>query len=148
MTTISVLSSSALLMDPLLLVQTLCFLAEIVDVEKFLRFRLVVEDRAGLITRLMFYIDNRGEEVSPSLLRQGYTIAILYAEQHGFLNTSVGIRHEESKFLKVKPTSAKPAVPPTPRLDASGRVEGTTRAQRSRQEACRYRPGGNHIPYL
>lgn len=112
-----------------------CFLAEIVDIEDFLRLGLTVKDRAGRTTRILFYTDSRGREMSPSQLRQGYTVAVLYAEQHGFLDLSVGIRHEDPKYLKVRPTSIKSTLPLTPCSDYSNRLGGAAQAERSRQEA-------------
>lgn len=116
-----------------------CFLAEIVDVGTFLRLRLEVKDRAGQISPLCFYTDDRGEEVPASRLRRGYTVAVLYAKKHGFLDMSVGIRHEEPKFLKVKQTSSEPVLPLTPGLDLPNRTEGAARAQRSRRKVRLYR---------
>jgi hypothetical protein len=87
-----------------------CFLAEIVNVQTFLRLILTVKDRAGQITRLMFYTPSRGGEVPPSQLRPGYTVAVLYAEQHAFLDMSVGIRHEKPTALKVKPDGLRPSL--------------------------------------
>jgi hypothetical protein len=72
-----------------------CFLAEIIDVEKFLRLRLIVKDKSGRIVPIAFYTDDRGLELDPLYAQEGFTVAILYAEQHGFLDLSVGIRHED-----------------------------------------------------
>lgn len=112
-----------------------CFLAEIVNIEDFLRLSLTVKDRAGQTTRLMFYNDSRGQEMSPSQLHQGYTLAVLYAEQHGFLDCSVGVRHQDPKYLKVRPASIKPALPLTPCSGFSNRLGGVAQAERSCQEA-------------
>ena len=79
-----------------------CFLAEIVGIENFIRFNLVVRDRSGARVPVLFYTDNRGSEFAPQLQR-GHTIAILYALQHGFLDMSVGIRLEECSVVKVGP---------------------------------------------
>jgi len=79
-----------------------CFLAEIIDVEKFLRLRLIVKDKSGRTVPIAFYTDNRGLELDPSYAQEGFTVAILYAEQHGFLDLSVGIRHEDPTVMKVK----------------------------------------------
>lgn len=78
-----------------------CLLAEIVEVEHIFRVRLLAKDRAGHVIPIAFYTDGSGREVPSSQLRKGYTVAILYAEQHGFLDLSNGVRHEDAKFLKV-----------------------------------------------
>ena len=48
-----------------------------------------------------FYTDERGQELDQALLRKGYTVAILYAEHHGFMDMTEGIRHETQSNLKV-----------------------------------------------
>lgn len=78
-----------------------CFLAEIVAIDDFLRLKFLVKDKAGERTQVIFYTDSRGRELDTSLLREGFTVAILYPEQHGFLDMSVGIRHEQPRLLKV-----------------------------------------------
>jgi hypothetical protein len=80
-----------------------CFLAEIIDVEKFLRLRLIVKDKSGRTVPIAFYTDGHGLELDPSYAQKGFTVAIFYAEQHGFLDLSVGIRHEDPTVMKVKP---------------------------------------------
>ena len=80
-----------------------CFLAEIIEVMTFLRLRLIVKDKTDRTVPIHFYTEDRGLELDPSYVREGYTVAILYAEQHGFLDFSVGIRHENPTVIKVKP---------------------------------------------
>ncbi|KAI9771517.1 MAG: hypothetical protein M1840_002137 [Geoglossum simile] len=80
-----------------------CFLAEIIDVEEFVRLRLVVKDKTDCTIPIAFYTDGRGLELDPSRVRRGFTVAILYAEQHGFLDLSVGIRHENPTAIKIFP---------------------------------------------
>ncbi|KAF4970075.1 hypothetical protein FSARC_2821 [Fusarium sarcochroum] len=77
------------------------FFGEIVNIETLWRVRLIVKDKDDHLLPIAFYTDVRGREISPSMLRVGYTVAILYAEQHGFLDLSFGIRHEDQKTLKV-----------------------------------------------
>lgn len=48
-----------------------------------------------------FYTDEKGNNLAMSGLRPGQTIAILYAEQHGFLDMSVGIRVEDIHAIQV-----------------------------------------------
>jgi len=81
-------------------VQTLV-LAEIIDVEKFLRLRLI-KDRSGRTALIASYTEDRGLELDPPYAREGFITAILYAEQHGFLDLSVGIQHKDPTAMKVK----------------------------------------------
>jgi hypothetical protein len=50
---------------------------------------------------LFFYTKDRGRELAPSLVQEEYTVAILYAQRHNFLNSEEGIRLEEPKNIKV-----------------------------------------------
>ena len=86
-----------------------CFLGEIVDVDEFLRLKLIVEDRGGKKIPVLFYTDTRGSEINPSRVREGFTVVVLYAEKHGFLDMTRGIRHEQPKMLVVSsfPPSAE-----------------------------------------
>ncbi|RYP61730.1 hypothetical protein DL770_009731 [Monosporascus sp. CRB-9-2] len=78
-----------------------CFLTEIMDVELFIRVRLIVKDKAGTMVPVAFHTDDRGTEFAPSQLRPGYTVAILYAQQHDFLDLTTGIRQEQCDGIKV-----------------------------------------------
>lgn len=80
-----------------------CFLAEIIDIELFIRVHLIVRDKAGTTVRVAFHTDGRGTEFTPSQLQPGYTVAILYAHQHTFLDLRTGIRQEEYCTVKVWP---------------------------------------------
>jgi len=80
-----------------------CFLAEIVEIQLFLRLRLTVRDKAGVMVPIAFYTEGRGLEFALSQLRPGHTIAILYAHQHGFLDLTTGIRQEECCEVKILP---------------------------------------------
>ncbi|RYP45010.1 hypothetical protein DL768_008597 [Monosporascus sp. mg162] len=80
-----------------------CFLAEIIEVGVFIRLRLIVKDKAGATVQVAFHTDDRGTEFAPSQLRPGYTVAILYAQQHDFLDLTTGIRQEEYEGIKVDP---------------------------------------------
>ncbi|KAL8356723.1 hypothetical protein RB601_001843 [Gaeumannomyces tritici] len=84
-----------------------CFLAEIIDIENFLRLRLIVKDGAGHDAVVAFYTPDRGRELDPSCIRKGFTLAILYAEQHGFLDMSTGIRLEDPTVLKIFPVQLR-----------------------------------------
>ena len=78
-----------------------CFLGEITDVEAIVRLRLVVQDKAKHRVPIAFHTDRRGQELDRALLQKGYTVAILYAEHHGFMDMTEGIRHETLSNLKV-----------------------------------------------
>ncbi|KAM0269036.1 hypothetical protein ACHAQH_009853 [Verticillium albo-atrum] len=78
-----------------------CFLAEIVDIDHFLRLKFIVKDKAGQEVPVSFYTPGRGGELDPSYIQKRSTLAILYGEQHGFLDSTIGIRHENPESLKV-----------------------------------------------
>ncbi|KAF3910298.1 hypothetical protein ABW21_db0206599 [Orbilia brochopaga] len=80
-----------------------CFLAEIIDVHSLLRLQLTVKDKNGREVPIWFYTDGRGSELDPSRIRPGFTVAVLYVEQHGFLDFSEGIRHENPTSMKIFP---------------------------------------------
>ncbi|KAL5590192.1 hypothetical protein FOBRF1_013749 [Fusarium oxysporum] len=82
-----------------------CFLAEIVDFATIVRLHMEVKDVAGMIIPLFFYTDRRGSEIDLSQLCKGYTIAVLYAQQHAFAFSEPGIRHEDPTFFKIFPLS-------------------------------------------
>lgn len=75
-----------------------CFLAEITDYDDFLQLRLSVKDKAGQEIPVAFQTDERGFDFSP---QKNHTVAILYPEQNSFLDSSVGIRVENSAILNV-----------------------------------------------
>jgi|SRR5690242_14642034 len=78
-----------------------CLLAEITQVEYFFRLRLWVKDRSGHEFPIAFYIEEEERCLDPSRFQKGRTVAILYAEQHGFLDMSVGIRQETMSTVEV-----------------------------------------------
>ncbi|KAJ5117804.1 SET domain-containing protein [Penicillium atrosanguineum] len=80
-----------------------CFLAEIVDFEFLARLHMEISDVDGRKIPLFFYTEGRGSELEPARLRRGYTIAILYAQQHAFMFDEPGIRQEDPARVKVKP---------------------------------------------
>ncbi|KAK3938623.1 SET domain-containing protein [Diplogelasinospora grovesii] len=82
-----------------------CFLGEIVDIENFLRLRMVLKDVDGNRLVLAFYTDGRGRELEPGEVKKGNTVAVLHAEQHGFLDMTTGIRHENPDMIKIFPAS-------------------------------------------
>ncbi|KAK5989088.1 hypothetical protein PT974_10586 [Cladobotryum mycophilum] len=80
-----------------------CFLAEIVDVKDIARPRLVVRDKTGRRIPIAFHTDNRGNELAPSLIQKGNTIAVLYAELYRFIDSFIVIHHEGPEMLKIFP---------------------------------------------
>lgn len=78
-----------------------CLVGQIVSVETFLRLRLVVRDRDGVQFQIAIHTEDRGSNFPSNLLVPGYTVAILYAHQHGFLDFTTGIRQEEKQTLRV-----------------------------------------------
>lgn len=79
-----------------------CFLGEISSIDDFMRIRLWVQDKAGVEIPVSFYTEGRGYDIPAGSVKKGNTVAILYAEQHPFLDLSVGIRVEDVSSVKVK----------------------------------------------
>jgi len=77
-----------------------CFLAEIISIEQFIPVKLIVRDNVRTTVPVDFHTD-RGIEFAPSKLQPGYTVAILYAHQHGFFDFTTGICQEEYCTVKV-----------------------------------------------
>ncbi|KAK8900780.1 hypothetical protein QC760_010544 [Botrytis cinerea] len=77
------------------------FLAEIVDFNRFIRLQMSIKDVDGMTVPLFFYTMGRGDELEPSLIQNGYTIAIFYAEFHAFAFSEPGIRLEDITNIKV-----------------------------------------------
>lgn len=86
-----------------------CLVAEIVEIEFFIRLRLWVKDRAGHEFPVSFYIEDDQRWLDLTQFRKGRTIAILYAEQHYFLDTTIGIRQESSRTIEVTGLFSLPA---------------------------------------
>jgi hypothetical protein len=81
-----------------------CLLAEITDVEYFFRLRLWTKDRSGKEFPISFYIEDNDRVLDLDRFQKGRTVAILYAEQHGFLDMTVGIRQESTSTIEVSQT--------------------------------------------
>lgn len=79
-----------------------CFLAEILNFDFLTRLHMEIRDVDGRKIPLFFYTDGRGRELEFAKIQRGYTIAILYAQQHAFLYDKPGIRHEDPARVKVK----------------------------------------------
>jgi hypothetical protein len=99
-------------------VRNWCFLGEIVDIGGLGRLRLDVRDREGITARIYFYLDQLSPRVRVfiddgitdpghpnvpmDLVKVGNTIAVLYAQQHTWLEaSSVGIRIEDGDLVQV-----------------------------------------------
>ena len=96
-----------------------CFLGEISDRLVFNRLCLWVKDRKGeALTPANFHLESRtfGRTFTPGmsnfpvhrnvpepLTNKGNTIAILYAQQHNFMDGSVGFRIEDADLVQVRP---------------------------------------------
>jgi hypothetical protein len=65
------------------------------------RPRYIVRDRSGREIPVAFYLDS-DEEFNHKKYVVGHTFAGLYAEQHGFLDLTTGIRIESLTFVKVR----------------------------------------------
>jgi hypothetical protein len=90
-----------------------CYLGEITERIAFIPLCLAVQDRKGDEVLATFYPDSGGmisfpvhPNVPESLANKGNTIAILYAEQHNFLefDGSIGFRIEDADQVQVRPT--------------------------------------------
>jgi len=94
-----------------------CFLGEITDKLVFIRLCLTVKDKRGQKVSANFHLDSVGGPrmftpgmsnfpVHPNIpqsLTEGNTIAILYAQQHNFMDGSIGFRIEEADFVQFFP---------------------------------------------
>lgn len=81
-----------------------CFLGEIVDSYGLCRVLLRVKDKEGQVVTIGLHTEDRGEALVPQI-KEGHTVAVLYGEQHGFLDMTVGIRVEEASIIKIIPCS-------------------------------------------
>ena len=79
-----------------------CFLGEITGFTSVVHRVLELVDLEDKKLQLHFYTDQRGREVDADKLRIGHTVAVLYAQRHGFVHGAHGIRHENPKLLKVR----------------------------------------------
>uniref|UniRef100_A0A1X7U948 MYND-type domain-containing protein n=1 Tax=Amphimedon queenslandica TaxID=400682 RepID=A0A1X7U948_AMPQE len=82
------------------------FLGEITNanysLSPFLRNRVIVTDRSGRKNIPLFFYPESGV-FDFHTLKVGHTIAILFAEQHYFMDGSIGIRIESLDYVKVIP---------------------------------------------
>jgi hypothetical protein len=92
-----------------------CFLGEITDKMVFNRLCLTVKDKDNLQVPANFHLDSPGmrtfapgmsnfpvhRNVPQALVDNGNTIAILYAQQHPFMDGSFGFRIEDADVVQV-----------------------------------------------
>lgn len=104
-----------------------CFLGEIERISGIGRLCLDVKDREGTAVRIYFYLDRMSAgliefvdnpfeitypqhvNVPQQLVKEGNTIAVLYAKQHRWLEGSTGIRIEDGDMVKVCDNVTAPA---------------------------------------
>lgn len=77
-----------------------CLLGEITHVMQIGRIRVEVRDRTGQVFPVAFYLDT-GPPLDVRTFKVGYTIAVLYAKRHQFLDGTIGVREEELDNFKV-----------------------------------------------
>lgn len=85
-----------------------CLLAEIERVVEFGRVVLEAKDKTGIRLKVAFYTDERGYEWMTPQVKPGHTVAVLYPYKHLFLDTSMGVRLEESDKIKVNSLPYRP----------------------------------------
>ncbi|KAJ4352511.1 uncharacterized protein N0V89_007860 [Didymosphaeria variabile] len=78
-----------------------CFLAEVQDVFGFSPLHVVVKDVNGVVLPLLVHTSCPGEQISPSKIQKGYTLAILYAVRRISLFRKPFIHLEKPKMVKV-----------------------------------------------
>ena len=98
-----------------------CFLGEITHRLVFNRLCLTVKDRRGDQVPANFHLNSTGPRmftpgmsnfpvhpnIPKTLTEEGNTIAILYAQQHNFMDGSIGFRIEEANLVQVRPFHRK-----------------------------------------
>lgn len=78
-----------------------CFLGEIETYNFLARLVIHVRDRAGQELPVALYTDDRGVLIRDSC-KPGHTVAIFYAQQHNFLDGSIGVRVEDIDHVRVR----------------------------------------------
>jgi hypothetical protein len=73
-----------------------------VEFGTLVRLQVDIKDVNDKTFPLFFYASGGGSELSPSLVQKGYTVAILYAQYHGFAFSEPGFRHEDPARIKVR----------------------------------------------
>lgn len=81
-----------------------CFLGEIDKIRFEPILQLTVRDKCSRQIPISFHTKEYGGELDKEVLKEKYTVAVLYADQHQFLNKSIGIRHDDPTSFKVSCT--------------------------------------------
>ncbi|KAF4592528.1 SET domain protein [Ophiocordyceps camponoti-floridani] len=83
-----------------------CFLGEIVQHSFHTRLRILVRDRAGKLVPIAFHTADLGLSLMRAgEVKVGNTVVVLYAEQHAFSESTVGICQTTLHNIKVLPGS-------------------------------------------
>ncbi|ESZ94859.1 hypothetical protein SBOR_4735 [Sclerotinia borealis F-4128] len=87
-----------------------CFFGKITHFTKFGDSAMALEDIDGAEVKLVFNTEEKGRELPAELVRIGYTIAIINASSHNFIddegnNVQIGILHDDELLLKIFPIS-------------------------------------------
>lgn len=83
-----------------------CFLGEIYDLARSGHSSLTVKDIGGTVITVAFHTEDGGKELSPGLVRAGYTVAIINAKRFKLPveddggNGRLGNHHEDELMLK------------------------------------------------
>jgi hypothetical protein len=77
-----------------------CYLGEIEDYAGFIRLVLETRDRDGKGATVALYTPDSGKSLQNSC-KKGYTVAVLDAHQHSFLDGRHGVRVEDDESIKV-----------------------------------------------
>ncbi|KAK7063859.1 MYND-type domain-containing protein [Favolaschia claudopus] len=81
-----------------------CFLAEIHEIVPYVRPMYTVKDKTGAERLVVFYLDNgTPTPTAVKKSRETYTMCIMDAVKHQFMDGQVGIRVEDEKSVKILP---------------------------------------------
>ncbi|KAJ6581962.1 hypothetical protein B0H19DRAFT_1252118 [Mycena capillaripes] len=85
-----------------------CFLAEIKESIPWLRPMYHVTDKDGLEFLVAFHLEDRWlHPIIAERCKNGYTMCVMYAEQHNFVDGQIGVRVENERTVKILPCSLK-----------------------------------------
>ncbi|KAH9169886.1 hypothetical protein EDB89DRAFT_1854028 [Lactarius sanguifluus] len=125
-----------------------CYLGEITESVVFTRLCLTVKDKRGDNVTTSFYLDSHqhrgafttftpGMSNFPPLTNKGNTIAILYAQQHGFADGSVGFRIEDADCVQFFPCKLERLLALSDRVSSSlSQSDGVPACKKCNTTAC------------